>query len=309
MKKNRLLAACATSLCLALPAAANATDIGVTMALFDDNFLTNIREAMGAHAQTMEDVNLQFEDAQADIGRQINQVQNFIAQGVDAIIVNPADTAATQAITDMVSASGIPLVYVNRGPEQKELPEKVVVVESDHIVAGRLQMEALAECMGHKGNVAIMLGELASNATQQRTAGNKEVIEKHPEIKVVQEQTANYQRNQAIDLMTNWITSGEEIAAVAANNDEMAIGAILAMQQAGMSPDQACVGGVDATTDALDYMEQGLLDVSVFQDAKGQGRGALEAAVKLANGEQVEQFTMIPYELVTPKNMAEYRNR
>ena len=304
-----LLAACAMSLCLAGPGMARATDIGVAMALFDDNFLTNIREAMSAHAATMEDVNLQFEDAQADIGKQINQVQNFVAQGVDAIIVNPADTAATQAITDMVAASGIPLVYVNRGPEQKELPEKVVVVESDHTVAGRLQMEALAECMGGKGNVAIMLGELASNATQQRTAGNKEVIEKFPDIKVVQEQTANYQRNQAIDLMTNWIVGGEEINAVAANNDEMAIGAILAMQQAGMSPDQVCVGGVDATADALDYMEQGLLDVTVFQDAKGQGRGALDAALKLVKGEAVEQYTMIPYELVTPENMAEFRDR
>ena len=111
-----LLACTAAAALLALPAAARATDVGVTMALFDDNFLTNIREAMGAHAETMEDVSLQFEDAQADIGRQINQVQNFIAQGVDAIVVNPADTAATQAITDMVAASGIPLVYVNRGP-------------------------------------------------------------------------------------------------------------------------------------------------------------------------------------------------
>jgi inositol transport system substrate-binding protein len=102
---------------------------------------------------------------------------------------------------------------------------------------------------------------------------------------------------------------GEEINAIASYNDEMAIGAILAMQQAGMSPDQICVGGVDATADALDYMEQGLLDVTVFQDAKGQGRGALDAAVKLTKGEKVEQHTMIPYELVTPKNMAEFRNR
>jgi inositol transport system substrate-binding protein len=309
--KRSFLAACATAaLCLtAMPGMARATDIGVAMALFDDNFLTNIREAISAHAQTLGDVNVQFEDAQADIGKQINPVQNFVAQGVDAIIVNPADTAATQAITEMVAKSGIPLVYVNRGPEQKQLPEKVVVVESDHLIAGRLEMEALAKCMGGKGNVAIMLGELASNATQQRTSGNKEIIAKHPDMKVVQEQTANYQRSQAIDLMTNWITMGEKIDAVAANNDEMAIGAILAMQQAGIPPQSVCVGGVDATADALDYMEQNLLDVSVFQDAKGQGRGALDAAVKLVKGEKVDQFTMIPYELVTPENMANYRAR
>ena len=153
----------------------------------------------------------------------------------------------------------------------------------------------------------------ARRARQQRhagrTTGTKEVIAKYPDIKVVQEQMADFQRNKAIDLMTNWITMGEEINAIASNNDEMAIGAILAMQQAGMSPDQVYVGGVDATADALDYMEQGLLDITVFQDAKGQGRGALDAAVKLTKGEKVEQYTMIPYELVTPKNMADYRNR
>ena len=92
----------------------------------------------------------------------------------------------------MVESAGIPLVYVNRGPDQKKLPENVAVVVSDSVVAGRLQMQALADCMGDKGNVAIMMGELASNATAERTAGNKEIIAKYPEIKVVEEQTANW---------------------------------------------------------------------------------------------------------------------
>jgi inositol transport system substrate-binding protein len=306
---KRLIAAGITTLILTTPAMAANTRIGVTMALFDDNFLTNVREAMAAKANSTGNVSISFEDAQADIGRQINQVQNFIAEGVDAVIVNPADTAATVSITKMVSQAGIPLVYVNRGPEQKKLPDNVVVVESDHIVAGRMQMEALAECMGGKGNVAIMLGELASNATQQRTAGNKEVIKKFPEIKVVEEQTANYQRSQAINLMTNWIASGTKIDAVAANNDEMAIGALIAMKQAGIAPDKVCVGGVDATREALNRMKEGDLDVSVFQDAKGQGAAAVEAAVKLAGGEKVDQYLMIPYELVTPDLVATYESR
>jgi inositol transport system substrate-binding protein len=306
---KRLIAAGITTLILTTPAMAANTRIGVTMALFDDNFLTNVREAMAAKANSTGNVSISFEDAQADIGRQINQVQNFIAEGVDAIIVNPADTAATVSITKMVSQAGIPLVYVNRGPEQKKLPDNVVVVESDHIVAGRMQMEALAECMGGKGNVAIMLGELASNATQQRTAGNKEVIKKFPDIKVVEEQTANYQRSQAINLMTNWIATGTKIDAVAANNDEMAIGALIAMKQAGIAPDKVCVGGVDATREALNRMKEGDLDVSVFQDAKGQGAAAVEAAVKLAGDEKVDQYLMIPYELVTPDQVATYESR
>jgi inositol transport system substrate-binding protein len=257
----------------------------------------------------MPGVEIKFEDAQADIGRQINQVQNFIAEGVSAIIVNPADTSATRSITKMVEGSGIPLVYVNRGPDQKKLPENVAVVVSDSVVAGRLQMEAIAQCMGGKGNVAIMLGELASNATAERTAGNKEIIAKFPDIKVVEEQTANYQRNQAINLMTNWIATGTKIDAVVANNDEMAIGALIAMKQAGIDPEKVCVGGIDATADALGRMNEGDLDVTVFQDAKGQGRRAVEAAVKLANGEKQDQMVLIPYELVTKDNVASYEGK
>ena len=113
---KRILAAGITTLILTSPAMAANTRIGVTMALFDDNFLTNVREAMAAQAKTMPGVEIKFEDAQADIGRQINQVQNFIAEGVSAIIVNPADTSATRSITKMVEGAGIPLVYVNREP-------------------------------------------------------------------------------------------------------------------------------------------------------------------------------------------------
>ena len=308
MKRIVSMAAAAAVVALATPALAD-TNIGVTMALFDDNFLTKVREAIKAEADETPGTHVQFEDAQADIGRQINQVQNFIAQKVNAIIVNPADTAATKKITQMVSAAGIPLVYVNRGPDQKQLPPKVVVVVSDHVVAGRMEMEELAKCMHDKGNVAIMLGELASNATQERTQGNKEIIAKHPEIKVVQEQTANYQRNQAIDLMNNWLASGTKIDAVAANNDEMAIGAIIALQQAGVDPKTKCIGGVDGTADALAEMQKGNLYTTVFQDARGQGRGAVDAAIKLAKGEKVDTFVMIPYEPITRDNYKQYLNR
>jgi inositol transport system substrate-binding protein len=308
---NRLLlAVSALTLAAASPALAKPLNIGVTMSRSEHLFLVKMRDAMQEHAKDVPDLTLQFEDAQGDVGRQLNQVQNFIAQGVDAIIVNAADTSATAGITKMVSGAGIPLVYVNLGPGKDEkLPEKVSVVVSDHIVSGRLEMEGLAKCMGGKGSVVIMLGELASNATDERTAGNKEVIAKFPDIKVVEEQTAGYQRNPAIDLMNNWITNGVEFDAVAANNDEMAIGAIFAMQQAGLDVKGKCVGGIDATADALDQMRKGNLDVTVFQDAKGQGRGAVGTAIKLASGEKVDAFVMIPYELVTPENMESYANR
>ena len=304
------VAAVALTAGLSAPVLAEPLDIGVSMSSAAHQFLVKVSDAMQARAGEIGEIDLQIEDAEGDVGKQLSQVQNFVARGVDAIIVNAADTAATQPITNAAAEAGIPLVYVNLGPEPgTQLPEKVVVVVSDHTVSGQLEADGLVECMKGKGDVAIMMGELASNATDQRTAGNKEVFAKHPDIKVVVEQTANYQRNQAIDLMTNWITTGEKFDAIAANNDEMAIGAIFAMEQAGMDPKSVCVGGIDATADALEQMRKGNLDVTVFQDAAGQGRGSIDAAVKLIKGEPIEPWVMIPYELVTPANMKDFESR
>ena len=163
--------------------------------------------------------------------------------------------------------------------------------------------------MDGKGHVAIMLGELSTDATSERTAGNKEITAKYPGIKVIEEQTANCQRNQAMDLMSKWIARRPEDRCCRANNDEMAIGALLAMRQANIAPRKCCVAGIDATADALARMHAGDLDVTVFQDAKGQGRGAVEAAVKLANKEKQEQMVLIPYELVTKDNVASYEGK
>lgn len=306
---KKLLAAAAVLLMTAAPGYAKTMTIGVSMALFDDNFLTSVRQAMADYAKTVPDVEIQFQDAQGDIGRQLSQIQNFMSQKVDAIVVNVVDTAATRNITKIVTDAGIPLVYVNRRPDAKTLPAKVSVVASDDLVAGRLEMTELARRMGGKGNVVFMLGDLANNSTQGRTAGNKEVLAKNPGIKVLEEQTANFERTKAIDLMNNWLSKGEKIDAVVCNNDEMAIGAVIALRQAGQSPKQVFVGGVDATADALSEMGKGDLAVTVFQDAKGQGRKGIENAVKLARGEKVEQFDFVPYELVTSENYRTYLNR
>jgi ABC-type sugar transport system substrate-binding protein len=109
--------------------------------------------------------------------------------------------------------------------------------------------------------------------------------------------------------MNNWLVAGTRIDAVVANNDEMAIGAILALQQGGKDVKKVVIAGIDATADALAEMEKGNLDVTVFQDAKGQGSGSVETAVKLIKGEKVESFVWIPFELVSPENYREYLNR
>ena len=291
----------------AMMASAQAANIGVSMALFDDNFLTVLRNGMQDAAKQADGVTLQVEDAQNDIGKQLNQIQNFIAQKVDGIIVNAVDTDATAQMTKLATEAGIPLVYVNRQPADVEkLPEKVAFVGSDEKLSGTLQTQEVCKLMGGKGDIVVMMGELSNQAARQRTQDVEDVIAKEPctGIKILEKQTANWQRTQATDLMTNWISAGLKPAAVVSNNDEMAIGAIQALKSAGMT--DVIVAGIDATQDGLAAMKSGDLKVTVFQNAAGQGKGAIDTVQKLIKGETVEKVVDVPFELVTPANMAQY---
>jgi ribose transport system substrate-binding protein/inositol transport system substrate-binding protein len=306
MKKQLL----ATLLTLAIsPWALADIRIGVSIAQVDDVFLAQMRDYMAAHAKQLPDVTLQFEDAQGDVVRQLNQVQNFTAQGMDAIIVNPVDTAATQKMTANAQQAKTPLVYVNRRPDAQQLPQGVGYVGSDEVKAGEIQMRYLAQKMGGKGNLAIMLGLLSNNATHNRTLGVKTVLKEYPDIKIVEEQSAEWQRSKAIDLMNNWIVSGRKIDAVAANADEMAIGAAMAISQAGMQPGKdILVAGSDGGAAGLDAVKKGQLLVTVYQDNKGQAVGSIDLAVKMVKKEPYTAELTIPYQQITQDNYQAFLN-
>jgi inositol transport system substrate-binding protein len=299
-----LLAACGGAAQPTEPAASGdeTITIGLTMK-FDDLWLTTLRDAMTEYAASQPGVELIAVDSKEDVATQLGQVENFVAQGVDAIIIIPANTDAADPMTKAAQDAGIPLVYVNRIPSN--LPEGVAYVGSDSIQAGIMQAEWLAEQLGGQGNVVIMNGDLAQEAAQMRTAGEKQVFAEFPDINIIREDTGNWSRDQGLALMENWLASGDQIDAVAANNDEMAIGALQAIEAAGQLGN-ILVGGVDASPDALQEMDKGRLNVTVFQNAKGQGEGGIKAAIALARGEQIEQITWVPFELVTPENYKEY---
>lgn len=306
MKKFALTALATTMLATSV----NAADlkIGVSMAIFDDNFLTTLRNGIQSAADA-QGVDVQIEDAKNEVGNQLNQIQNFIASGVDAIIVNPVDTDATISISDDAQAAGIPLIYVNRQPINVDLlPDNQAFVASDERVSGTLQTQEVCRLMGGKGKVVVMMGELTNQAALQRTQDIHDVIatKECSGLEVVEQQTAMWSRTMGNDLMTNWISAGIEFDAVIANNDEMAIGAIQALKASGRSMDDVIVAGIDATADALAAMKAGDLDVTVFQSADGQGRGSVDAAVKLAKGQDVDQKVWVPFELVTPANLSNY---
>ncbi|RMU23387.1 Sugar ABC transporter, periplasmic sugar-binding protein [Pseudomonas amygdali pv. lachrymans] len=313
MKTKIALTSLAMALMLGSGAALADIKIGVAMSQFDDTWLTYLRDDMNAKAKAMsttEKVDLQFVDARADVNKQLDQVKDLINKKVDALIVNPVDTAATARITKDAVAAGIPLVYVNRRPDDPKLPAGVATVTSDDMEAGRLQAQYIADKLKGKGSVMILLGDLANNSTQNRTKGIKEVLAKYPDIKIDQEQTGIWLRQKGMDLTNDWLTQGRKFNAVLANNDEMAIGAAMALKQAGVDVDKGSVlvAGVDGTPDGLSAVTKGDLAVSVFQDAKGQADGAIDAAVKMAKKEKVEpQAIIIPYRLITPENVATFK--
>jgi inositol transport system substrate-binding protein len=292
---------------------AQAENVAVSMARFDDNFLTVLRNGMIEYAKGLDGVNLQVEDAQNDVAKQLDQIKNFVASGVDAIIVNPVDTSATQAMSDAAAAGNIPLVYVNREPVNVDtLPDNQAFVASNEKDSGTLETKEVCRLFKEAGkteaNVYVIMGELSNQAAVQRTADIDDVIAT-PEcsfIKIIDKQTSNWQRDQAQNLMTNWLSTATKFDGVIANNDESAIGAIQAMKAAGIDMKSVVVGGVDATQDALAAMQAGDLDATVFQDAAGQGKGSVDAALKLAKGEAVDQKVYIPFQLVTPANIGDF---
>jgi ABC-type sugar transport system substrate-binding protein len=306
VKKHALLPLLAAT-AITLPMAANAQKVGLAMAN-QDTFLAYMSDALRAQAKKV-GANVQMEVAGDDVGKQLSQIQNFIAQKVEAIIVNPVDTDVTPRITKLVTAANIPLIYVNRRPADFEkLPAGVAWVASDENVSGTLQTQEVCRIMKGKGNIVVLMGELSNEAARTRTKDIENVLatKECAGIKILDKREGKWQRTAGNDITTNWVANGVKFDAIISNNDEMAIGAIQALKAARKWRPDFLVAGIDATPDALASMKAGDLKVTVFQNAAGQGAGSLDAAIKLIKKQSVDRFVNIPFELVTPDNLSRY---
>ncbi|WP_367846863.1 sugar ABC transporter substrate-binding protein [Rhodoferax sp. WC2427] len=304
---QKLVIAAAVSTTLLAPLAAHAQKVGLAMAQLD-TFLTIVKDGV-VDAGKKSGATVQVEDAQNDVGKQLSQIQNLIAQKVDAIIVNPVDTDVTPKITKMVTDAKIPLVYVNRKPvDFAKLPAGVAFVASDEVVSGTVQTQEVCRLLKGKGEIVVLMGELSNEAARTRTKDIEDVLATPAcsGIKILDKREGKWDRTQGQDITTNWLSTGLKFDAVIANNDEMAIGAINALKASKKWTPASLVAGIDATPDALASMKAGDLKVTVFQNAAGQGSGAMDAALKLSKKQPVERFVNVPFELVTPSNLAKY---
>ncbi|MCV3207037.1 substrate-binding domain-containing protein [Mesorhizobium sp. YC-39] len=295
---------------------AMAEKIGVSIVNFDNNFQTLLMHGMQDRAKE-KGVGIQVEDAQNDVAKQLDQVKNFIASGVDAIVVTPVDTNASKTLSDEAAKAGIPLVFVNLEPnDMANLPDKQVYVGSNEAESGTLEAFEVCKMLRARGKSGgatayVVMGSLVHQAALQRTKDVEQIFgtDMCNFIKIADKQSSEWSRDNAQNLMTNWLTAGPAPDAVIANNDESAIGVILALKANGVDMKSVVVGGIDATQDGLQSMKAGDLAVTVFQNAKAQGGGGVDAALALAKSEKVDRVVYVPFELVTPANMNDYLNK
>lgn len=275
--------------------------IGATFYSLQNEFTMRMDNAARKYA---EQNNIEYTsfDGDYNAATQLAQVETMIANGVDAIILNPHDVIASAAAVEIAHKAGVPVVGVNTMVESDLLTS---YVGSQDVSAGEDILNYMIQYLGKEEfNIVIIEGPMGQSAQLQRIEGIENVMKKYPGIKELARNTANWSRSEAMMVMESWLTSfGDQIHAVIAENDEMALGAREAIVAAGK--DIPCIG-IDGITDAVAAIQSGNMIASDFQNAEGQMVGAIETALKVLKGEQVEKFYWIPFEMITPENVKDY---
>jgi len=279
--------------------------IGAAMSSFSDKWQTYLQDGVRRFDKERDDVEISMTDGKDDPATQLNQIETLLAQGTDAIIIVPVDISAMGPIIKLTKEAKVPLVVINRLPKDEFLKDIDVYVGSDSIEGGIMQAKWIVDQHSPKGKAGIIMGPLGHEAATMRTKGNEQVFAQNG-IKVVIKAEGKWDRAKGQQIAENWFQSGKDLDIIVSNNDEMAIGAVLAARSMGIKDKDILIVGLDATPDAIEYLGKGL-DATVFQSADGQGYGAANAAYKLLMGEKLEKMYWIPYELVTPENKDQYQ--
>jgi len=275
--------------------------VGATMQGMNDTYIRIVTNAMEERAKEL-GVKLSILDGEGKAEKQVAQVENLIAQNMDVIIINPMSLDGCAPAVDKAVKAGIPIFTLVSVVKNQD--KCVTYVGSDAPESGKIQGEMIVADTGGKGKIALIQGPIGHDAQIGRKEGLMEAFA-GTDLEVVVDQTANWQRDQALVLMENWLQAGQDFDIVAAQNDNMAMGALMAIENAGLS-EKIKVYGIDATSDAKKAIEENRLMGTVFQDAAGQGRMSIDVAVKISNGESVDDFIFIPYLPVTKNNLADF---
>ena len=330
MKKLLVFALVAVmALGLAVSASAQTYKVGVSIYQFTDNFMTLYRNEIENYFKSLETDDVKYEitmaDGKNDMAEQTNQIQNFITQGMDVIILNLVQTSSADAVIDQVVAAGIPLVLINREPlaydkDGKTLDEayegilnnpQVCYVGADARQSGTFQGEMVAE-LPNKGDINgdgkvsyIMIeGDPENIDAQYRTEFSvKALKDAGIEVECLDDQVGNWDQTKGQELCANALNIyGDKVEVVFCNNDAMALGAATAIETAGRKVgEDIYLLGVDALEEAVQLVKDGNMTGTVLNDHIGQSHAAVDVAIKLLKGEEIQNYYWVDYVKVTAK--------
>jgi len=270
--------------------------IGVTVYNMS-SFITEGKEGMDAYAKA-NNLKLVWNSANNDVSTQANQVDQLINAGVDAIIVVPVQA---DSLTPQVAAAKekkIPLLAVNAELKSNDLAASV---QPDDVAAGAQEMEMMAKKLNGKGNIVVLQGPLGGSGEINRGKGIDQVLAKYPAIKVLAKDTANWKRDEAVNKTKNWISAfGDSINGVVSENDDMGLGALQALKEAGKS---VPVVGIDGIQDGLNAVKSGDFIGTSLQNGTVELSAGLAVAEKIARKQQVNVKPVYIMPAITTDNV------
>ena len=273
------------------------TRIGVTV--YDmSSFITAGKEGMDQYAKD-NNIELVWNSANNDVSTQANQVDSLINQGVDAIIVVPIQADSLGPQVTSAKEKGIPILAVNAALDN---PDVSGSVQPDDVAAGEQQMQMMADKLGGRGNIVILQGPLGQSGEIWRTEGINNVLKKYPDIKVLAMDTANWKRDEAVNKMKNWISGfGPQINGVVAENDDMGLGALQALKEAGRT--DVPIVGIDGIEDGLNAVKSGEFIGTSLQNGTVELAAGLAVANALVKGEDVDTEPVYIMPAITQENV------
>lgn len=277
--------------------------IGLTCQNLANEYVVNWSNASKAEAEKHPDLELIVVDGEGNIEKQIEQINSFIAQGVDMILVNSLDSDVEESTIQAAVNAGIPVIMMLTALRNEI--ENTTYVGAPDVIGGELEMQGLIDLIGEESNIVIMRGPLGSMPEIQRGEGYENILTNYPNVNVLYDQTGNWDRAEGMALMENWLQTGNKIDGVIAQNDEMSLGAIQALQDAGLL-EETVVVGLDGVADALYAVKNGTMAFTVMQDHLKIGTAGVDLAYRVLTGEASLEDVVIPFTVIDSSNVDEY---
>ncbi|PMS34923.1 ribose-binding protein [Trinickia symbiotica] len=272
-------------------AAASAVTVGLSVSTLNNPFFVSLRKGAEDEANK-EGVTLITVDAQNDPAKQQASVEDLIQKKVSVILINPTDSSAVANVVKEATDKGIKVVSLDRSVNGAEVSSHIA---SDNAAGGKMAAEFMLQKLGGKGNVVELQGIPGSSAARERGDGFDKSIESDNGVKIVTKQPADFDRAKGLSVMENIIQGNKDIQGVFAQNDEMALGAVKAIQAAGLK--NIIVVGFDATDDAMAAVKAGTMTATVQQQPELIGQYGVQTAMKLAQGQPVDKLIHVPLNL------------